>query len=86
MTELRNKLLAAYARLEGHKRNLEQAENELHDRAVLQHDTAIPVAKTVAEYVEQDKGGGVLGLRRLRSLQVEQYRLRDILARRMRND
>lgn len=69
------KLRRHAARLEGHARELDRVKGELHDKAREHHDTLLPVHDTVAEYVEAGKGGGVLGHRRLRQLQVERDRL-----------
>lgn len=78
LLDLHRKLRRQAARLEGHARELDQMTNKLHERAREQLDTLLPVHDTVAEYVEADKAGGVLGLRRLRTLQSERERLHRI--------
>lgn len=77
----RAKLRKAAARLQGHKDELERAEGELHGRVREQLDTLGPVHDAVAEYVGQGKGGGILGQRRLRTLQKERARLLDLESR-----
>ena len=71
----RAKLIQALARLEAHRRDLEQARGKVRARAAEQRDVHDPVEQAWGEHVEAGTGGGWYARRRLLTLQQEGHAL-----------
>lgn len=77
----RDKLVSTLARLQGHRRELQTLRESLLARARDQRDSMPEVVDHVEAHVDADQAGGVMGLRRLRTLHDERKRLGDVIER-----
>lgn len=75
-----DQLLAASARLEGHRRALHTARRQLHGRAVEQLDSGRRAVTTATEAMDRGSEAGALGARYIRARHHEQARLRAVVA------
>lgn len=79
LREHHDQLLDAFVRLTGHRRSLETARHQVHDRAREQLDTMPEAIGTVEDHVRRDRAGGILGHRVHRTLLTERARLQNIV-------
>lgn len=78
----RSLLIRQLARLQGVRKGINAGRKRLKDRAAEQSDSMPHAIDTVNAHLQRDKGGGILGFRRLRTLLTERRRLDGIVATR----
>ena len=78
--DVRDRLIRSLATLGAHREELRHGRTAVTDRAREQLDSMPAALHVVRSHVENDAAGGILGQRRLRTLNVEHSRLSRVIA------